>query len=315
MLFPIYDYYYESSMTLEEVFNHYVENFYFRKYGRDKFDKILKKLLDSNKVRSLFDESYKKRLALNNVDFGSMINEMMWFMFQSNETQAVAVLALAILWHTNVNSHLYLKTEKELRNDVLMIFKKFQIYGDMTQEEFDRMRQSQFDEDIDDYPELDEDVDDEDDEEEFEDYPELDEDVDDEDDEEEFEDYPELDEDVDDEDDEEEFEDYPELDEDVDDEDDEEELDDETDYDKNEAHIRSSIRKGLEEHMTKTMQKHGDLMNDPFTGGLMVEAAIGTYFQSIRKQNVLYVIASHFGIDLDSVLDDEINRAQSKYLK
>ena len=258
MLFPIYDYYYESSMTLEEVFNHYVENFYFRKYGRDKFDKILKKLLDSNKVRSLFDESYKKRLALNNVDFGSMINEMMWFMFQSNETQAVAVLALAILWHTNVNSHLYLKTEKELRNDVLMIFKKFQIYGDMTQEEFDRMRQSQFDEDIDDYPELDEDVDDED---------------------------------------------------------DEEELDDETDYDKNEAHIRSSIRKGLEEHMTKTMQKHGDLMNDPFTGGLMVEAAIGTYFQSIRKQNVLYVIASHFGIDLDSVLDDEINRAQSKYLK
>ena len=296
MLFPIYDYYYESSMTLEEVFNHYVENFYFRKYGRDKFDKILKKLLDSNKVRSLFDESYKKRLALNNVDFGSMINEMMWFMFQSNETQAVAVLALAILWHTNVNSHLYLKTEKELRNDVLMIFKKFQIYGDMTQEEFDRMRQSQFDEDIDDYPELDEDVDDEDDEEEFEDYPELDEDVDDEDDEEEFEDYPELDEDVD-------------------DEDDEEELDDETDYDKNEAHIRSSIRKGLEEHMTKTMQKHGDLMNDPFTGGLMVEAAIGTYFQSIRKQNVLYVIASHFGIDLDSVLDDEINRAQSKYLK
>ena len=277
MLFPIYDYYYESSMTLEEVFNHYVENFYFRKYGRDKFDKILKKLLDSNKVRSLFDESYKKRLALNNVDFGSMINEMMWFMFQSNETQAVAVLALAILWHTNVNSHLYLKTEKELRNDVLMIFKKFQIYGDMTQEEFDRMRQSQFDEDIDDYPELDEDVDDEDDKEEFEDYPELDEDVD--------------------------------------DEDDEEELDDETDYDKNEAHIRSSIRKGLEEHMTKTMQKHGDLMNDPFTGGLMVEAAIGTYFQSIRKQNVLYVIASHFGIDLDSVLDDEINRAQSKYLK
>lgn len=140
MLYPIYNYYYESSMNLEDILTHYVENYYLRKHGRDKYEKILKKLSDSNKVRSLFDESYKKRLALNNVDFGATINEMMWFMFQSNETQAVAVLALAVFWHTNVNSHLYLKTEKELRDDALMIFKKFQIYGDMTQEEFDRMR-------------------------------------------------------------------------------------------------------------------------------------------------------------------------------
>lgn len=140
MLYPIYDYYHESSLTLEEVLHHYVENFYFRKHGRDKFDKILKKLSESSKVRSLFDESYQKRLALNNVDFGATVNSIMWFMIQSNETQAIAVLAMALFWNTNVNSHLYLKTDRELRDDALMIFKKFQIYGDMTQDEFDRMR-------------------------------------------------------------------------------------------------------------------------------------------------------------------------------
>lgn len=252
MLYPIYDYYHESSLTLEEVLHHYVENFYFRKHGRDKFDKILKKLSESSKVRSLFDESYQKRLAPNNVDFGATVNSIMWFMIQSNETQAVAVLAMATFWNTNVNSHLHLKSDKELRDDALMIFKEFQIYGDMTQEEFDRMRYHQDEDENDEYPELDEDVDDE---------------------------------------------------------------DDEEDYDKNEAHIRSTIRKGLEEHMAKTMQEHGDLMNDPFTGGLMVEAAIGSYFQSLRKQNALYVIASHFGVNLDGVLDEESSRALSKYLK
>lgn len=358
MLYPIYDYYHESSLTLEEVLQHYVEKFYYRKHGRDKFDKILKKLSDSNKVRSLFDESYQKRLALSNVDFGATINEMMWFMFQSNETQAVAVLAMALSWHTNVNSHLYLKTERELRDDALMIFKKFQIYGDMTQEEYDSMRHPEDDEvdEVDD-EEYDNVIEDEGDFEEGVGYHILnfyldcsywhrqeDEikkcplilpvkiiDVDEEDDvvfkynvrnlptlilvdgngneihrwvgiteTSEINDYITVNGY-----DEKEYEDVD-VDEDVDDVDDE---------DKNKAHIRSTIRKGLEDHMAKTMQEHGDLMNDPFTGGLMVEAAIGTYFNSLKNQNALYIIASHFGVDLDSILDEETKRALSKYLK
>ena len=299
-------------------------------------------------------------------------------MIQSNETQAVAVLAMALFWNTNVNSHLHLQSDKELRDDALMIFKKFQIYGDMTQDEFNRMRYYQDEDENDEYPELDEVVDDEDDEEELDDddvYPELDEDVDDEDDEEDDEEG--LDDD--------EGKGYHILNFYLDcsychrqeneikkcpiiipvqivsvDEDDDivskyevnnlptlilvdgngKEIhrwvgvtptseindyitkngygvieNDESDYDKNEAHIRSKIRKGLEEHMAKTMQKHGDLMNDPFTGGLMVEAAIGSYFQALRKQNVLYVIASHFGVNLDDVLDEESSRALSRYLK
>ena len=158
MQFPIYDYYIDSSMRLEDILSHYVENFYLRKHGRDKYEKILKKLSDSNKVKKLFDQSYNQKLAINYVDFGATVNEMMWFMFQSNETQAVAVLAMAVFWNTNVNSHLHLKSEKELRDDALKIFKKFSIYGDMTKEEFDSMRLPQDNElDESDYDENDDD--------------------------------------------------------------------------------------------------------------------------------------------------------------
>lgn len=143
MLYPIYDYYIESSMNLEDILSHYVEHFYLRKYGRDKYEKILKKISESDKIRKLFDQSYYQRLAINHIDFGETLNSIMWFMFQSNDTQAVAVLAMAVFWDTNVNSHLHLKSDMELRNDALKIFKKFSIYGDMTQEEFDSMRRPQ----------------------------------------------------------------------------------------------------------------------------------------------------------------------------
>ena len=149
MLYPIYDYYHESSLTLEEVLEHYVEKFYLRKHGRDKYEKILQKVAESDKVKKLFDLSYHQRLSINYIDFGETLNSIFWFMFQSNETQAVAVLAMARNWNVKVNSHLQLKSNMELRNDALKIFKKFSIYGDMTQEEYDRMRSPQIENEMD----------------------------------------------------------------------------------------------------------------------------------------------------------------------
>ena len=251
MLFPIYNYYYESSMNLDDILTHYVENFYLRKYGKDKYEKIQKKLSDSGKVRSLFEESYQKKLAINYVDFCTTVNSIMWFMIQSNETQAVAVLAMASLWNKKVNSHLHLTSERAMRDDALKIFKKYNIYKDMTQEEYDRMRSSNIDTEIEDDDYL---------------------------------------------------------------EDENEELDDVV-YNKHEEQIRTSIRKGFEQHMAHTIRNHGDIMKDPLMGGLMVEAAITTYFESLRKQDALYVIASNFDIDLDSVLDDECDRVLKKYIK
>jgi len=142
MQYPLYDYYYASDLTLEEILKHYIQNFYLRKHGRDKAEKVLYKVSDSSKIKKLFEQSAKQGIAPNYVDFGSVINEMMYFMFQSNSTQALAVLAAAIAWDKQINQYAHLKNEDDLRNDTIKIFQKYSMYGDMSQDEYERMTMS-----------------------------------------------------------------------------------------------------------------------------------------------------------------------------
>lgn len=135
MQYPLYDYYYASDLTLEEILKHYIHNFYLRTHGRDKAEKVLNKVSDSSKMKNLFDQSAKQGIAPNYVDFGSVINEMMYFMFQSNSTQALAVLAAAIAWDKQVNQYAHLKNRDDVRNDAIKIFKKYSIYEDISQSE------------------------------------------------------------------------------------------------------------------------------------------------------------------------------------
>lgn len=139
MQYPLYDYYYASDLTLEEILKHYIEKFYLRKHGRDKVDTVLNKVSNSSKITGLFELSRKKRIAPNYIDFGSTINEMMYFMFQSNSTQALAVLAAAVDWNKQINRQLVLKNEKTVRDDAIKIFKKYSIYEEMTQIEYKKM--------------------------------------------------------------------------------------------------------------------------------------------------------------------------------
>lgn len=139
MQYPLYDYYYESDLTLDEIIEHYGENFYLRKHGRDKYEKVLKKISESEKVMELFNTSYQLKLSLTYMDFGATINKIMWFFFQSNDTQALAILAMASFWNVNVNSHLHLRSEGNLRDEALKVLKKYSMYGEMTQEEFEKM--------------------------------------------------------------------------------------------------------------------------------------------------------------------------------
>ena len=139
MLYPLYNYYFASDMTLEQILKHYISNFYLKKHGRDKAEKVLYKVSESSNMQKLFDYSVSHNIAPNYVDFGSELNGIMYFMFQSNETQALAVLAAAIAWDRKVNHFAMLKDECDLRNDTIKIFKKFSIYGDMTQQEFEEM--------------------------------------------------------------------------------------------------------------------------------------------------------------------------------
>ena len=61
----------------------------------------------------------------------------MWrFMLRSNDTQILASIGAALRWDIEVNSKLNLLTQEELKSEVIKVFKKYDVYKEMTEEEF-----------------------------------------------------------------------------------------------------------------------------------------------------------------------------------
>lgn len=139
MQFPLFNYYMCSDLSLEAVIDDYLERFYLRRYGRDKVKIILDKLQNSKKIRAIDNLSIQKRVVPNHIDFGSAINEIFWFMFQSNETQALAIIFAVSLWGARVNSIYNFCTPEELKVKALQIFKMYQIYGEMSEDEYKKV--------------------------------------------------------------------------------------------------------------------------------------------------------------------------------
>lgn len=139
MRFPLYDYYLDSNLSLEEILKHYIQNFYLRNHGRDKAEKVLYKVTDSKNVKQFFEKTTRDGIVPNYDDFIYIINEITYFIFQSNSTQALAALAAAIAWDRQVNIGSCLKSVYAFRNDTILIFKKLSIYEEMTLEEFESM--------------------------------------------------------------------------------------------------------------------------------------------------------------------------------
>ena len=79
--------------------------------------------------------------------------------------------------------------------------------------------------------------------------------------------------------------------------------------------LRLKIRTGFDECVKDVLKEHRDVLNDPLFGGLMVEAAIASFYQSIKEDSVLWLIADQIGIDYDQIVDEERDRAIRKYLK
>ncbi|WP_019036776.1 hypothetical protein [Prevotella amnii] len=49
--------------------------------------------------------------------------------------------------------------------------------------------------------------------------------------------------------------------------------------------------------------------------GLMVKAAIGYLYQALKNSNEMEVLCSINGLDYQSILEDECNKALQKYLE
>lgn len=136
MQYPLYEFYKNRSLTLEQVIDHYVTRFYAREYNGKDVLKVLTKVRESSKIKNLCGQSATRRIAPNYIDFASTINEMIWFVFKSNMTQALGVLFAALYWDEKINSVYHLKSADDLKDDIIKVFKKFSIYEEMTESEF-----------------------------------------------------------------------------------------------------------------------------------------------------------------------------------
>ena len=139
MQYPLYEYYMLSSLTLDEIVDHYVTHFYSKKHSGKDVMKVLTKVNESSKIKNLCGQSATRKIAPNYVDFATTINEIIWFVFRSNMTLALGVLFAILYWDEKINSVYSLKSDEEVRDDAIKIFKKFSIYEEMSQSEFEKM--------------------------------------------------------------------------------------------------------------------------------------------------------------------------------
>lgn len=143
MQYSLYDYYKNSFLTLEEILKHYSEHFYLNNHGRNKIEKVLSKAVECDKMKELFGRSIQNRDFPERVpdfnDFSIAIAKTFWFLTQSNDTIALATLAAAVAWNKQINSHFLIIDDEEFRNNILLVFRKLEIVGEMTETKYKAM--------------------------------------------------------------------------------------------------------------------------------------------------------------------------------
>lgn len=131
MIYSLFELYYESGLTLEEVLSDYVDNYYLKKYSKDKASKVIKKAIETEGMNELNGQALKDRDFKDHYPkydtFVSAIKKSLWFSFQSDYTIVLAVLAAAVDWNKRTNRLLYIIDEETFRDNILQIFKKYQI--------------------------------------------------------------------------------------------------------------------------------------------------------------------------------------------
>lgn len=79
------------------------ENYFIKKYGVTKFQKIEEKILSSKSLVKLHNESIKDKEAPTQADFGATIHQISYFIFAGGETIAMAQLIAIKDWDEKVN--------------------------------------------------------------------------------------------------------------------------------------------------------------------------------------------------------------------
>ena len=83
----------------------------------------------------------------------------------------------------------------------------------------------------------------------------------------------------------------------------------------NEQSLREQIREGFDNCVCHAVKDHVETQEDPIFCGMLVQGAIGAYYQSLKEEETLSTLASIIGVDYDKMIEEECLRALNKYLK
>lgn len=136
MQYSLYDLYKNCSLDLYDIRKHFLDKFYYQDHSRNKARDVMRIVVSSSKIAKLLKTSITRNIVPNYIDFLSVICSMWRFMFRSNDTQILASICAALRWDIEVNSKQNLFTQEELKSEVIKVFKKYNVYKEMTEEEF-----------------------------------------------------------------------------------------------------------------------------------------------------------------------------------
>ena len=97
---------------------------YIQEFGERKFEKLLRKVMTSNKISGLISTARYKRIPPGSNDFLYCLNEVPYFIFASGQTQAIGALVALQRWNEEVNSEQCLLAEDGLRQRAIYIIEK-----------------------------------------------------------------------------------------------------------------------------------------------------------------------------------------------
>jgi len=113
-------------LSFNQLFNRY-KTYYISKYGESKFNTVCDKIATSSKIAKLNGLSIQKRMAPSEGDFGATIHEIMYFMFASTDTTALAEIVAISLWNSEINSIYGFCNDEMLVNKAQNVLKRWKI--------------------------------------------------------------------------------------------------------------------------------------------------------------------------------------------
>ncbi len=79
--------------------------------------------------------------------------------------------------------------------------------------------------------------------------------------------------------------------------------------------FRSHVRACFDESVQDVVKREGAALKDPFFGGMMVQAAIASMYQTLKNDPKLVLFAGSSDFDPYEIIEEECRRALNKYLE